>query len=362
MKKANSTNRAAKPQSQTPTTNGKSLRIDSAHDKTIPGVSGVVGVVGTSKNTNKQTSPGNTPIRPMPSPADFVWDEDAHAADNYAALGKRLANCNGLFRGPEYGLIVVRPGIRHIEIMKGADLFPIVVDRVRVTVIKDGKNKGSQIPSAHLNAMLKAEAFLGQFQAVDLVTKTPMYLPDYTLTKPGYNDGGPGNHIIYDGVEASSSDSMDTIKKFLEVMAFDTPADCTNAVAAALTVMLRNFWPGGKPIILCTATKSHAGKDTVICFAAGTHRSVSISYQPADWAVERSFVGAVKFNPDTGVVVIETPGWARRMRALRRPSSSVLPPIPNPCCSRPARVGQCDDATTSCWRSRPTTAWQAKTF
>ena len=223
---------------------------------------------------------------------DLVWDEDAHAADNYAALGKRLANCNGLFRGPEYGLIVVRPGIRHIEIMKGVDLFPIVVDRVRVTVIKDGKNKGSQIPSAHLNAMLKAEAFLGQFQAVDLVAKTPMYLPNYTLTKPGYNDGGPGNRIIYDGVEASSSDSMDTIKKFLEVMDFDTPADKTNAVAAALTVMFRNFWPSGKPIILCTATKSHAGKDTVISFAAGARRSVSISYQPTDWAVERSFVGA----------------------------------------------------------------------
>ena len=98
---------------------------------------------------------------------------------------------------------------------------------------------------------------------------------------------------------------METINKFLDVMAFDTPADETNAVAAALTVMLRNFWPGGKPIILCTATKSHAGKDTAICFAAGTHRSVSISYQPTDWAVERSFVGAVKFNPDTGVVVIE---------------------------------------------------------
>ena len=225
MKKANSTNRAAKPQSQTPTTNGKSLRIDSAHDKTTPAVVGVVGVVGTSTNAKNQASPG-TPTLPMPVANDLVWDEDAHAADNYAALGKRLANCNGLFRGPEYGLIVVRPGIRHIEIMKGVDLFPIVVDRVRVTVIKDGKNKGSQIPSAHLNAMLKAEAFLGQFQAVDLVTKTPMYLPDYTLTKPGYNDGGPGNRIIYDGVEASSSDSMDTIKKFLEVMDFDTTADC----------------------------------------------------------------------------------------------------------------------------------------
>ena len=304
MKKANSTNRAAKPRTHMPTSNGKSMRLDSAHDKMAPAVSGVVGVVGTSTNSKTQASPGTSTL-PIPVANDLVWDEDAHAADNYAALGKRLANCKHLYRGPEYGLIVVRPGNRHIEIMKGADLFPIVVDRVRVTVIKDGKNKGSQIPSTHLNAMLKAEAFLGQFQAVDLVTKTPMYLPNYTLTKPGYNDGGPGNRIIYDGVEASSSDSMDTINKFLEVMDFDTTADETNTVAAALTVMFRNFWPGGKPIILCTATKSHAGKDTAICFAAGSHRSVSISYQPADWAVERNLVGAVKFNPDTGVVVIE---------------------------------------------------------
>ena len=229
-----------------PTTNGKSLRLDSAHDKTTPAVVGVVGVVGTSTNSKTQASPG-TPTLPMPVANDLVWDEDAHATDNYAALGKQLAKCNGLFRGPEYGLIVVRPGIKRIEIMKGADLFPIVVDRVRVTVIKDGKNKGSQIPSAHLNAMLKAEMFLRQFQAVDLVTKTPMYLPDFTLTKPGYNDGGPGNRIIYDGVEASSSDSMDTINKFLDVMAFDTTADKTNAVAAALTVCSATSGPVASP-------------------------------------------------------------------------------------------------------------------
>src|SRR5579884_1501328 len=41
-------------------------------------------------------------------------------------------------------------------------------------------------------------------------------------------------------------------------------------VALALTVMLRNFWPGAKPMGVVTATKSHAGKDTIIHFAAGS--------------------------------------------------------------------------------------------
>jgi hypothetical protein len=81
--------------------------------------------------------------------------------------------------------------------------------------------------------------------------------------------------------------------------------DRTNAVAAALTGLLRDHWPGGKPIILATATKSHAGKDTVIEFAAGLAGKVSISYQHADWAVERCFVGAVKSYPDAGVLVVE---------------------------------------------------------
>lgn len=101
------------------------------------------------------------------------------------------------------------------------------------------------------------------------------------------------------------SDSMDATNAFLDVMAFETEADHTNALAAALTVLLRNHWLGGKPILVVTANKSHAGKDTVISFAAGEAGSVSISYQAKNWAIERCFVGAVKSDPDAAVIVIE---------------------------------------------------------
>ena len=200
-------------------------------------------------------------------------------------------------------------------ISKGAELAPVIVDRVRVLVLKGGKPKGSKIAAAHLNTMLGTETFLGQFRMVDLVTTTPVYLPDFTLTQPGLNEGG-GQRILYVGEEPVVSDSMDAINAFLDVMPFESEADRTNAVAGALTVMFRNHLSGGKPVLIVTANKSHAGKDTVIAFAAGMAGSVSISYQGTNWALERSFVGALKSNPDVGVVVIENARLDRRDRFI----------------------------------------------
>jgi len=155
-----------------------------------------------------------------------------------------------------------------------------------------------------------------------------MYLSDFTLTHPGYNDGGVGHRVLYLGEEPQVSETLTTINQFLDVMDFSSNADRTNAVAAALTVMLRNHWAGGKPVIVATATKSHAGKDTTLAFAAGLAGSVSISYQGTNWALERSFVGAVKTAPDAGMVVVENRS-SRRTRQVHRFR------VPGTVCHRP---------------------------
>jgi hypothetical protein len=252
-----------------------------------------------------------------PDAGVFRWKEDGQAADNYLGLGQRLSECGDLYRRPGYagGLLLILDGGKHVVIAKGADLAPVVVDRVPVIVMKDGKPKGSRINAAHLNAMLASETFLGQFRQVDQVTTTPAYLPDFTLTLPGLNEGG-GQRILYVGEEPVVSDSIEAMSAFLDVMAFETEADRTNAVAGALTVLLRNHLPGGKPVLVVTANKSHAGKDKVITFAAGESGSVSISNQATNWAVERNFVGAVRCNPDVGVVVIENARLDRGDRFL----------------------------------------------
>ena len=112
------------------------------------------------------------------------------------------------------------------------------------------------------------------------------------------------------------SDSMETVNKFLNVMAFKSNADRTNAVAAALTVTLRNYWAGGKPVLLVTSTKSHGGKGTTVDFATGLSKSLLVPYQSTDWAFERGIVEALAKTPDVGVMVIDNARLGRRDKLI----------------------------------------------
>ena len=181
----------------------------------------------------------------------------------------------------------------------------MIADRQRVRVIKKGNVKGDAIPQGTLRTMLAAESFLQQFLPVDTVEPASRYLPDFQLTRPGYNDGGYGQRILHTGNEPWVESSPDAITRFLDVMAFASDADRANAVVAALTVLLRNHWPGGKPCLVVTSTKSHGGKETIVLFAAGTTRQVSISYDATDWALKQSFVAALQREPGVGLVDVE---------------------------------------------------------
>lgn len=239
----------------------------------------------------------------------FLWDEGALAVKNYSALGKRLAAAGDLYRNSDYasGLLLASsvPNIAPRPITSGADLAPIILDRVRVKLAKDGKSKGSRIPATHLNTMLRSEAFLQAFDPVDQVVKQPWSLGSFEFTSPGYNDGGPGQRILHVGEKGKVSDSLDTMSRFLDVMAFASNADLTNAVALALTILLRGLWPGAKPVGVVTSTKSHGGKDTIIAFAAGSTPKVSVDYQSTDWAFRQGLIAALRASPEAGLVNVE---------------------------------------------------------
>lgn len=249
------------------------------------------------------------PAFPPDDEAAFTWDIDQAPQDLYPRFGSRLAASGDLYRRPgcRNGLLCVCPDESDIEVSEvttAVDLASVIVDRVRLQVIRGGKVSRS-IPAADLRTMLGSKLFLREFRSLDLVVGSPMYLPDYHLTQPGYNDGGPGQRILYLGKDAKIERGLKAILDFLEVMAFNKNADRTNAVALALTVMLRNFWPGAKPIGIITSTKSHGGKDTIVTFAAGATPKVSVDYQSTDWAFRDGLIAALSGCPDAGVVNLE---------------------------------------------------------
>lgn len=250
---------------------------------------------------------------PRPSALDdedvLEWVENEKPILNYRALGSRLAQKGDLYRIPSYGggllMISITETILSRAIVTPADLASAITDRLRVTVFKGGKDSGSLIPQADLRCMLKSELFLQEFRSVDMVTRSPIYLSDFTLTKPGYNDGGRRERVFYIGKPASVAASFPKITAFLDAMSFASNADRTNTVAAALCVQLRNHWLGEKPIISVSANKSHAGKDTVIKFAGGMSRITPISYEHTDWALQKNAVQVLNLHPDTAVLSID---------------------------------------------------------
>ena len=239
----------------------------------------------------------------------FIWSEDGPVAENYVGIARRLAAIDDLYRSPQYaaGLLLASKAanVPPMPITSAASLGSVIADRVAVVVVKDGKPKGTCIPSEQRALMLRSELFLQEFLPVDTVTRVSMYLPDFRGTEPGYNDGGPGHRILHVGALAPVSSATDRTTTFLDAMDFASNADRTNALAAAVTVSLRNLWPGAKPVVIVTANKSHAGKDTLIAFAAGRGQVTSVSYQNTDWALERAVTGTLKQQPDTAVLNVE---------------------------------------------------------
>jgi hypothetical protein len=237
------------------------------------------------------------------------WDVDAQPIENYRALGRRLAAAGDLYRRPGYacGLLLAadRPNIEPVVVDNARLLSAIIVDHVRTRVVRNGSSKGTTIPAGHLSTMLASEVFLQQFRPVDDVVRVAHYLPDFSLLTRGYNDGGAGQRLLYVGPEPRIERSLDAINAFLDVMAFHTAADRTNTVALKLTVTLRNFWLGAKPVGIVTSTKSHGGKDTITSFAAGSTPKVSVDYQSTDWAFRQGLVATLNACPDAGVLTVE---------------------------------------------------------
>jgi hypothetical protein len=271
------------------------------------------------------------------------------ARANYRLLGKRLAAANQrVYRSGArgQGLIQVFATGEYRLITRAAHLAPLIVDSLPLQVTKEGKIKSDMPAAVHLNAMLASEVFLGQFRPVDQVACRPMYLCDFSVARPGYQDCGEEGCLLYLGPEPGISDSVETIHRFLDVMDFATNADRSNTVAAALTVLLRNHWLGAKPVVVVSATKSHAGKGTICEFIRGHVAKADVLYESVDWPMQSQFQQQYARNPDIGMMVLDNVrldsagGRGRFIRSAFLESFLTSPEIhlASPSVGQPARL------------------------
>jgi hypothetical protein len=235
------------------------------------------------------TTPTTPPVETVegvvgsPEKAKHTWIMEDGQARNFAKVSKLLnSHVPGLFQQEE-GLLLV-DGQQARTIATAKQLAPVIIDNIRIMITKNGKYHGDRIPSETLGNMLGSRHFLGNFRYVKKVVTTPIVLSNDTPSQPGYN---APDAILYLGPAVATAPNTDTIRRFLDLIEWASNADRTNAVAALLTVPFRFRFPGGKPLILVTASKSHSGKGTVIEFIRGKTARVELLYEDKDWPMQK---------------------------------------------------------------------------
>ena len=231
------------------------------------------------------------------------WSVDDYPGLQTRLLGARLAKTGELFVKRGIGVLRLKIGAPAEHIAKSDLLEGFIRSHIPVIRLHEGNEVGRTVPSSDLKVMLASEELMSELPAVDRVTSVVTYNGKWELTKPGYNDGPAGQRYYYTGNAVKPQTNPKRIREFLKAMKFKSEADRTNAVALALTCLLRFMWPGKKPFGAVTANKSHAGKDTVVDFAAGRAKRVEISWHFADWANQNEAVAALK-DPELGMLTL----------------------------------------------------------
>jgi hypothetical protein len=233
--------------------------------------------------------------------AVYDWFKDKPLHENFRKVGAGLRRLvPELYRHPDGGLVLVE-AVRPRRIRSAKELSPLLIDNIDIRVWKEEGKRAERLSQTVLGDMLYTHSFLDNFPLVQDIVTTAIVLADGTPSKPGFNAGG----ILYLGPAPRIGTGLSTINRFLEVMEFDGNASRTNAVAAALTVLFRHHWYGGKPLVLVTANKSHSGKSTICMFIAGDCAQAHLLYQNRDWPMEQSLQRQLAERPEIGVIYFD---------------------------------------------------------
>lgn len=237
------------------------------------------------------------------SDVDIEWRCDEPAGPQTHELCKVLAKTGKVYRNEETGMLKIE-GRKIDSLDKPVKIEGFIRSNdLTVRTMNDGKLKSCEVPKKDLDVLIATPELQREIPQIDHVTNVVTYTNDWEITKPGYNDGREGERYFYTGTEVTPKRNPTRTHEFLDAMCFKTNADRTNAAALALTVLLRQMFPGDKPFATVTANRSHAGKDTVLDFCAGHTGREEVSYHRADWAMQNEVTAVLKV-PEVGMVSV----------------------------------------------------------
>lgn len=261
---------------------------------------------GTTASTKPTSVEAVVPVESGSSKYVYLWLQDNPLDYNFRMLGASLKKLlPDLLRHADGGLVLVEDN-RHKRIRTAKELAPLLIDTINIQVFTEPRGKGGErkrverLGQSVLTDMLASRSFLDNFPLVKDIVTTPIVLPDFTPSTPGFNTG-----ILHLGPGVEFGGGLDTLNKFLDVMEYDGNASRTNVVAAALTILFRHHWYGAKPLVLVTANKSHSGKGTICNFVAGNCPKVDMLYSHYDWPMEQALQKQLTAHSEVGVIVFD---------------------------------------------------------
>jgi hypothetical protein len=131
----------------------------------------------------------------------YDWHMEAGLDSNFREIGKLLASLvPHLYRHAEGGLLLVDDN-RPRRIASAKVLAPLLIDNIRISVIKNGKYQGEKPSDAILSNMLSSRNFLSNFKRVEEIVTTAVVLEDHAASTPGFNSQGG---VLYLGREVTA--------------------------------------------------------------------------------------------------------------------------------------------------------------
>lgn len=112
-----------------------------------------------------------------------------------------------------------------------------------------------------VGSLARESWFRRELQQIDLYTRTPVVMPDGdVINSPGYH---AASRVYYEGSEIPILAGTERLDRYLDVVNFMRASDRAAAVAAMLSVLLKPWFAGAKPMVAVVGNQPAVGKSSL---------------------------------------------------------------------------------------------------